>query len=241
MKNTFTLLFTKSLPRLLPAFAFLAMFVLQGCGAYDRAAVWYKYRNDYHLPKQQPTRHTAPAPKAIAQAKAKPEAPATATAAEIAPELAVTNTPPEASKPMSRKDIRRALRHARTEARQMARAPQAPAAEEAYADAGGTEGAGPNRTRLDDRPVWERVLAQPEAAQRPMARSLDWVSVVGFILSLLWFLGTAGIAFAIAGFIVSLIGLTRAGPGKAHSGRGFAIAGLIMGAVGVLLWLLYIG
>lgn len=204
---------------------------LASCSTYHNVATWYKYRKDFHLPKP------VPAPEhAVAQAKA-PEA-----TPQVQPIVEDSQVQPEnksLARP-TRKELRLERRALRAQARQGAMQRRVSRAlEVATASTEGTVYYPILKSwerRLDD----QQVPAQA-AANRPISipALLGFIfAVAGLILPFIFFLG--GFLFWLAGLVLSIIGLTQTGPNKAHSGKGFAIAGLVITLVEFFLFILLI-
>jgi len=69
-------------------------------------------------------------------------------------------------------------------------------------------------------------------AKNKDGKPVHWASLTGFILGIIAFFFVGGGLLAI---IFSAIGLGKSGPNKEKSGQGFAIAGLIMGILGLII------
>jgi hypothetical protein len=220
-------------PSLLLGLSFALMAMLSSCSTYHEVAVWYKYRKDFHLPKEQ----TAVARNTMPQAAPAEAGSAVATApSSIAAENAQSAQPERMAK-MSRKEIRREVRKAMRESKRGNLPVMDPQA---------TASAAPGQIQVDTKPVWERALAQPEAPKKPAGEgSFSIAAIIGFVLAALGFLGALAfsspilfIATVVVALVLSIIGIMQTGPNGAHRGLGFAIAGLILSGLIILAILL---
>ncbi len=197
---------------------FALLFFCSGCSTYDKVAVWYKYRNDFKLPRNTTAR------------VAKPERPKPALANAEAPE-AVAQTHPGQNRARKVRSPGRVSR-----LRNRVELLTASALTQVY----------PER-----RPVWEDASEKPDqdyVQVRPYRRT-HWASTTGFLLSILSIFllfssapaaAIVWIAAVVAGFVISLIGVTKTGPNKPYKGLGLAIAGLVITSIWLLLLLLII-
>lgn len=84
--------------------------------------------------------------------------------------------------------------------------------------------------------------ALPSASSASAAGAADTLSlisgilgIVGFVLSFIPFIGIIGLPLALAAIILGIIGLAK-GTGR----RGWAITGIVLGALALLIWIIFI-
>ena len=197
---------------------------LSSCSTYHKVAVWYKYRKDFHLPKDQGDRHaiaTAPSRAEISNAQEVPLSFNQPTGTRHKPSLL-----------------------ARIAKKRLARQAVLTVPEEQLS---ASISAAPNPGR---KPIWQRD--EPQQANPAMAsddRPFHWSAIVGFVLSLcilpsfillLSYLFGLFLLVLIGAFVFSIISLFHTGPGKPFRGRGLGIAGLVISIVDVFLLFLLI-
>lgn len=213
----------------LAALAALSLLLLAGfssCTTYHKVAVWYKYRNDFHLPKHQDDRqHTMAKGQAVYQASPQAE-----DESRIITEPTRTPRKPALLAGIIKK------RHAR----------QAVAS---VPDEGLSASIGAAASPLR-KPVWAMEEPQQATPAGPDNRPFHWSAMVGFVLSLcilpsfaffLSYLFSLFFLVLIGAFVFSIMSLFHTGPERPYRGRGLGIAGLVISIVDVfLLFLLLI-
>jgi len=210
---------------------FLTVIVIgmPSCTTYHKVAVWYKYRKDFHLPKEQNKGQYIEQSQNEQQAAAIRPATHTTDAA-----LEVTDTPVPAAQPKPSFFARIAKRRHAT--------PSNSSTPEGDISASLATGLNPAR-----KPVWVTAEPQQTAPAALDTRPIHWTAIVGFALSILAipaffiflsYLFGIFVLTLLGGFVFSIVSLFLTGPEKRHRGRGFGVAGLVISIFDVFLLIL---
>lgn len=186
--------------------ALVCALLFSSCSSYHKVATWYKYRNDFKLPKPTAQPSSGIARHATVPLTAAPEAQTTQNEGETAPATASAAKTFIASKA---KAVKAAIR----------------------------ENGKERRNRIAQLKNWTNLKVNPDQANQyadmPVARKQPPFAVAGFVLGLIGLL-IFGIILGLLGIIFSGIALGKVSKSPTMYKKGLAIAGLIISIIAFL-------